>query len=57
VAITARAIATGKSAPTTRKTRWPAARAMVIPTSRSQPKCRLGKAAYSLVSDGGCSAR
>lgn len=31
--------------------------AQITPTSRFQPKCRLGTAAYLLTSPGGCNTR
>ncbi len=34
-----------------------AAVTMAMPTSRSQPECRLGIAAYWLTNAGGCSTR
>jgi hypothetical protein len=57
VATTAKAMAAGMS---TAKTRMPmrvVAWKTTIPTRRFQPACRLGKAAYTFVSAGGCSAR
>jgi hypothetical protein len=57
VATTASPIAAGKATAATRRSTCLAARKTAIPTSRFQPKWRLGKAAYWFVRPGGCSAR
>jgi hypothetical protein len=57
VATTANAIATGMATAKTRTARCVVAWKRTMPTRRFQPMCRLGKAAYLLVSAGGWSAR
>jgi hypothetical protein len=57
VATTAKAIATGMRTAKMRTPSRAVAWKSTIPTSRFQPACRLGNAAYTFVRAGGCSAR
>ena len=57
VATTANAIAGGMATAKTRTALRLVAWKSMIPTSRFQPACRLGSAAYWFVSAGGCRAR
>jgi hypothetical protein len=57
VATTAKAIATGMMTAKMRTPSRAVAWKSTIPTSRFQPACRLGNAAYTFVRAGGCSAR
>jgi hypothetical protein len=57
VATTAKAMATGMATAKARTGIRVVAWKRTMPSSRFQPKCRLGSAAYWFVSAGGCSAR